>query len=270
VQSGFGSIVSSLAPLASNISYGVGDYKDEGSTNPYLLRQDLTSNLSDVQSALDDLSASEGGDYPEANLYALNQAATTSSWRAGSQRFLVWVGDAPGHDPLLGISEAHATAALLAANIMVFGIDVGGLDDTGQATRITNATGGQLLAGGYSEAATIIQNALTTTILNYANVELGVNAPAGVGVSFSPSGGFSGVYDRSISRTFSFDVTFTGLAPGTYTFDVNALVDGVVAATERDTVTVTRGTAIVPEPSTWAMMASAIGALAFVRRRRSF
>lgn len=266
VRTGFSGIVTSLSGVAPNIAFGVGEYKDVVDSFAYRLDQDLTTNTADVQTALNGLSAGGGGDLPEANLFGLDQAATTSSWRAGSQRFLVWTGDAPGHDPSNGITEADATSALTAASIRTFAVDVGALDSSGQATRITAATGGQVASGGYSAAAALIQSLLTTSITNYSLVSLGVTPPAGVGVSITPSAGISGTFDRTTDRTFEFDVTFTGLAPGTYSFGLNALVDSGIIATEADTITVA-GSA-VPEPSTWAMIVLGLGSVAAMRRRR--
>jgi len=64
-------------------------------------------------------------------------------------RIVAWFGDAPGHDPSVGHTEADATASLLGDEVRVLAVSVGAnqLDATGQATRITQATGGALLTG---------------------------------------------------------------------------------------------------------------------------
>ena len=153
IKTGFNSIVTDLSGVASNIAFGAGQYKDFFDAFMYSETQDLTTNTATVQSAINTWSASGGGDLPEANLFALNGVATGTSWRAGSDRFVVWAGDAPGHDPspLGGVTEASATAALVAVGAKVFaasapsgpGLDAaggasaeGGAATAGQATRI--------------------------------------------------------------------------------------------------------------------------------------
>src|SRR5262249_51902795 len=139
-----------------------------------------------------------GCDAPESQLYALHQAATSSlglSWRATAEKFIIWFGDNPGHDPICNllpgysdpaaaVTEAGATAELmtLGAHVLAVSIVGGasqpGLDAdpkltstsypppcaaseqglAGQATRIANATGGVVFVNpvGSSLAAAII------------------------------------------------------------------------------------------------------------------
>jgi hypothetical protein len=268
VKTNFANIVTNISALASNVAYGVGEYKDTTDAFAYRLNTDITTNTATVQAGLNQYSASGGGDFPEANIYGLRQAATTTSFRAGSRRFLFWVGDAPGHDPSLGATEANAIAALQAADLTVYAINVGNLNATGQATRITAATGGSVLSGGYSEAADIIEDALTAGLLNYSLVELVVSGLGpGVDVTFTPASR-TGAFDRSVARDFGFDVGFKGVTPGTYNFQIQALVDGGVVATETDSMTVSDvGGPVVPEPSTYLLFSSGFAALYALRRR---
>ena len=70
----------------SDVVIGIGSYRDEGEIPPYLykLNQGLTSSYGSVQTSLNNLSAAGGGDAPEAQLYALQQIASTTTWREGS------------------------------------------------------------------------------------------------------------------------------------------------------------------------------------------
>jgi hypothetical protein len=250
IRTGFSSIVTSVAGVASNAAFGAGEYKDHTDSFAYRENQDITTNVSAVQTAISAWSAAGGGDAPEANLFALEQVANGAAWRPGSQRIVVWVGDAPGHDPSRGVTEASATAALKAAGVTVLAASttggVGGLNvacggagcAAGQATRITAATGGQYLGiFNSSTITTAITNALTGSLSNYSRVELvAVGAPAGVRVTVPPA--TVGTFDRTTDRNFDFEVTFTGVAPGTYNFTIEARVDGRVVATENDTIVV--------------------------------
>jgi len=283
LTSGFSSIVTTISGLAADVHFGVGNYNDcadgpgKCSYGPlslaYTRNQDLTADTTAVQTALSGLTSSGGGDYPESNLYGLNAVATTTSWRPGSLRFLFWGGDAPGWDPREDATEAVATANLVANNVEVFALTVGfgSLNDDpdgfgpipgNQANRITAATGGSVLAGGMDEVDDLIIAAIEGALATYSNVNLGVvGLPAGVGVSWTPGLGHSGAFDRSIERSFDFDVTFTGLAPGIYDFTIDALVDGRAVATEVDHIVVG-----IPEPSTYLLFGAGLVALAAVRR----
>lgn len=273
VKSSIGTIATTVDPLG-DVQWGVAEYKDTTDSEPvrpYELRQDITNNNAAVTAAVNALNATGGGDTPEGQLPSLKEAAETTSWRAGSTRILVWFGDAPGHDPRAGVTEAQAIAALQTENIEVQAISVtsgaGGL--TNQATRIADATGGEHRIGIDSSAiATEISNAIISAIDTYSTVSLDLSeAPAGVGVSSIP-GSYIGAFDRSIERMFDFELTFTGLVPGDYSFDIHGLVDGGRVATEADRIRVTGSSIPVSEPGTLAIFGMSIVLLGLVRRRR--
>lgn len=269
VRTGVSGIVSATSGLSPNTQYAVSAYRDAGDAYVYQLNQNLTGNTTLVQNAVNSWSASGGGDYPEADLYALDQAATTTSWRPLSNRMLFWIGDAPGHDPSVGgVTEAMATTALTDNYIRTFPISVGsgGLNDYGQATRIAAATGGQLISGGYTQAATLIENTINTALTTYHSVGLAViGLPAGLDVTLS--GGYTGNWTRDADRPFDFTVGFEGVNPGTYDFQIAALLDGSPVAFENDSITV----GAVPEPAAILLFGTALVFVAGVasRRRRS-
>ena len=95
-----------------------------------------------------------GGDTPEAQLNALWQIGSGGdqiAFRSGSTRAVAWFGDSNGHDPSEGHTLADAIASLqgVSAKVIAINVDSGsgnGLDNGGQATAITGATGGQFFA----------------------------------------------------------------------------------------------------------------------------
>jgi hypothetical protein len=266
--------------FGGNVAFGVGEYKDRttaGDAFDYRLNQTITTNTALVQAGINAWSAGGGGDTPEQNLYALSQVATsaTTGWRAGSAKLVVWFGDAPSHDPSGSSPEptprpvtlAGTITNLTGANVKVAAVNLSGLDSTGQATAIKNATGGALYSGVPTPAdiVAIINGLIGDIFATYHTVSIDTSGvPLGVGVSVTP-GSYVGTYDRSIDRTFAFSVTFTDLELGTHTFDIYATVDGARVATERDSITST--SAGVPEPTIILLLGSGFIALAGLRRK---
>ncbi len=174
-----------------------------------------------MQTAVGTWSASGGCDAPESQLYALHQLATSGSvgWRSDSTRIIAWFGDAPGHDPALGITEAQATAALQAANIQVIAVDVASLDSTGQATRITAATGGSLLPASGDVSAAILsglQN-LPVTVTPVPTCDAGLTA------TYSPA---SQTVTSGAAASFDETLTVAPSAVGVLNCTVDFLLNG--------------------------------------------
>ncbi len=256
VAASAGSILTSASSLG-DVAFGVGEYKDSYDAYAYRLNQDITKDLGLVQDGIDLWTAGGGDDWPEAQLFALKEVAEGTSWRTDSARVVVWFGDAPGHDPdaVAGVTEAAAIAALQAEGISVEAIATdtyysateGGLDSTGQATRIAAATGGHVYPGiDDTSVVAAINDAITAAFSTYTTVGLDVLAPVGVTVGYVPAG-HVGAFDRSVVRTFDFDVTFTGDLIGDYSFPIYATVDGGRVALEKDRIKV------VPVPAAFLL-----------------
>jgi hypothetical protein len=104
------------------------------------------------------------------------------------------------------------------------------------------------VGGSVTIVKTVTLDKGTTPWATYSFLALEAVGPDLVLVSCAPSY-YAGYWDRSVTRTFVFDVTFEGVGPGVDTLMILALVDGGIVATETDTITVKQGVA-VPEPST--------------------
>ena len=101
IQMRFGNLVAARRNASSDVSFGVGFYRDEQDSVSFMNIQPITNNIDAVTTAINSLVAEGDTDDAEANLYALSQVATLDSigWRDGSRKILVYMGDAPGHEP---------------------------------------------------------------------------------------------------------------------------------------------------------------------------
>jgi len=133
VQADIGLIVGGVLGSAPTAKFGLGEYKDFQSptqSDPFAFRHrvaigpdDGPGGVYDVSDDVQLLFAGGGGDGPEGQFYAMDQlaeAANPAGFTAGGSNIIVWIGDAPAHDPVcaaispLGydITEASVTAKL--------------------------------------------------------------------------------------------------------------------------------------------------------------
>jgi len=273
------SILSGLSGFGS-LRSGTGWYSDPQADGVHV---DLNSGNTAASSGINDMWDAGGctvagvyrgcgGDFPEKGYAAISEAADNASWAPGSNRFIIAFGDATFKTPP---TEAATIASLTAANADLIGISY----NSGFSTDITDLGGTAYNGAGLDTAAlvSLILSSVGTTFDTYSTVtvdDLGGGLP-GVGVSTTCVSADSGAcvgadavgaYDRSIDRTFEYDVTFTGLTEGTHHFDTFALADGGIVATEEDWITVST----VPEPGILALLSMGlIGVGGVTRRRRS-
>jgi len=266
-------VLNDLAGTYGSLQSGVGQYDDPGRT----ILNNLTGTVATTQGSINALFAcygSCGGDYAEVGYAGIKLAADTAAWRPGSNRFILDFGDAPFKTgPGASDTQAATLASLTTNNVKLFGLNFGNATDfPGSITGL----GGTSMPGGTSPTAVAaaIKAAVAAGFATYKTVtvddlngglpEIGVStvctsADTGACVGADAIGS----YDRSVDRTFEFDVTFTRLAAGDKAFDTFALVDGGIVASERDSFG-------VPEPGTLALLgASFLGLVAFARRRLS-
>ncbi|OLT23790.1 hypothetical protein BJF81_09350 [Ornithinimicrobium sp. CNJ-824] len=252
VKANMNAIVAAVEAQAPEAQWAVASYCDVGEPNPFLLHTDLTDDPGSATSAVDGITLCNGGDGPEDQLNALHQIGAGGeavTFREDSSRIVVWFGDAPGHDPSLGVTETAATTSLTDVGAKVLAVSVGAnqLDASGQATRITTATGGALYSGvGAGDLSATILAGLTNL-----PVEVGASATCdpGLEVTLDPAtrtvtSGEDAVFTETIrvatdaeeGATLSCEVRFTldGQPAGegwtqTVTIDVNDVTAPVVA-----------------------------------------
>ncbi|MHB9111758.1 MAG: hypothetical protein ACYC4D_03905 [Thermoleophilia bacterium] len=266
-----------------DLAFGVGDYKDfPYDSYAFNHATDVTTDTTAVKNAINNWYADGGYDGPEGQLFALDQLAGDTDplggnigWRPDAKKIIVWFGDAPAHDSVCAaisglpyeITEASVTTKLTDASITVIAIStltgyVSGLDDdpglwggdydyscgastgtSGQASRITTATGGMHASGiDASSIVTAITDMVTTAVSTINNVSLvptGDTAP--FVASISPSS--YGPLNSDISHELAFEVAFNGVNACTDTDQVlhgtiDVVADGSVLAQKTVTITV--------------------------------
>jgi hypothetical protein len=274
---------------AADARYAVANYRDTTAAFACNYLDELDTDFTNAAGAIAAIntwavgttSTTAGCDLPEAQLYALHQAATSElglSWRTGAEKFIIWFGDAPGHEPICNalpgysdahasITEASATADLVSRGAHVIAVSVVGgagqpgldadpkptsisypppcaADETGtagQATRIAAATGGVILVNppGSSVAVTIIA-ALNALPPVPVTVTPVATCDAGLTASFTPP---SQVVPSGSTATFQEMITVTAALPGvTLGCTVDFLINGMNAGPAfRETIRVTVG-----------------------------
>ncbi|MFF4776312.1 choice-of-anchor P family protein [Microtetraspora fusca] len=240
VQANANTILSNVASAQPDAQFAVAEYRDVSwDATSFRVAQNLTANQTDVTNGLNSLVATGGGDFPEDGINGLFQVASGAvHFRPNSSRIVLLIGDAPSHDPSNGHTLADAISALRAADITVLAFDLSdpyGLDSTGQATAITNATGGRLFSGiNSSEVSDTILAALHNLPVTVTHQLR--DCDPNLSVSLAPGG-------RTVTN--GDDATFTetvsvgaGAVPGsTLTCKVDFLLNGVLSPGFTETIT---------------------------------
>ena len=288
-----------------DIAASVGVYSEAARLDPAgsvpgrVINQDLTTDSTTAIAAINAVTLSNpdgGGDGPENGVNGIELAVENLSWRPGSNRFVFVFGDAgfktsacaeavsgsgltcDAADNVDGApisTAADAIAALGANDVNLFGLTFGS-----SFTSAIGTLGGTSFASSSTPESIIagITAGISAGFADYSSVtvdDLGGGDPA-IDVSAvctgadigTCSGAFAlGDYDRSIDRTFTFDVTFTRTGAGTKEFTTYAIVDKGIVARERDRFP---GDDMppVPLPAAGWMMIAGLGGLAAIRRRK--
>jgi hypothetical protein len=234
VQAEMSNIISTVKASQPDAQFAVAQYCDPDE-DPFGVLQDLTASDADALSAVTGITLCGGGDEPESQLTALwsiGDGGDAISFRPDSSRIVVWFGDAPGHDPSNGHTEADATASLLGveAQVLAFSVGFDRLDLTGQATRITAATGGTLVSGIPSGG---VGAAILAGLQNLpAEVTANTVCDTGLSVAFTPA--LPQVVPSGTDLVLDEAITVAGNAPqgSTLTCTVTFLVNGAEAGPE--------------------------------------
>jgi len=266
-----GGLLASLGSFGS-VASGVGFYNDP----TFGVLQTVTTTAATTVATIASLSVSGGGDYPELGYAGITAAADGGGWRAGSNRFIIALGDA-GFKPDSAIASTIAAMGAVGADLIgidfcssagtcalapTFASSIGGLGGTTYASSASPADiAAAITAGitaGFAKYTTVTVDDLGGGggIIDVAATCVSADSGACVGADAV------GTYDRSVERTFEFDVTFTRLAGGDLVFDTFAIVDRGIVAAERDTFT-------TPEPATLVLMGVSLLGIGAARRRRS-
>lgn len=285
-KAGAGTIMDALP---SGYRFAAGSYLGDPSEGvppgtAFTVNQALTTDRAAVQTGINAWIAGGGGDIPEANLFALQQVANTTSWAEAAQRLVVWFGDATGHVDTVTTQQAADALEAEGVKVVAFnstseGNGIDGRDtspaepaDTRQATDIIAQTGGSLTNNFSSLAGTdFVDTVLAEIEAATSFLDLAFDTSftgSGLDISFTCTDTL-GCDDVGAGESRTFRVDITGVAEGTYDFSVFARG---VDAVELDSITVGGGGGPVPipEPSTYALMLVGLGAVAWtVRRRRS-
>ncbi|MFC4016313.1 choice-of-anchor P family protein, partial [Nonomuraea purpurea] len=237
VRTNANTILSNVASAQPDAQFAVAEYRDvSADATPFRVAQNLTANQTDVTNGLNSLAASGGGDFPEDGINGLFQVASGAvNFRPNSSRVVLLIGDAPSHDPSGGHSLADAISALQAADITALAFDLSGLDSTGQATAITNATGGRLFSGiDPSEVSDTILAALRNLPVTVTHQQR--DCDPNLSASLTPG---SRTVTSGDDATFTETVSVGAEAvPGsTITCKVDFLINGVLSPGFTETIT---------------------------------
>lgn len=120
VKNNMGRLIEELEVRAADIGLRLSLvlYRDAGDEYLVQIPLNFTSNISDVDAAIQSVTVDGGGNIPEAVNDALLQALNSLTWRDGAKRNVVLIGDAPGHERAMsGESTEEVVAQYQAAGL---------------------------------------------------------------------------------------------------------------------------------------------------------
>ena len=241
-------IVADVRDLTSDAAFAVAtlaDYPGEsflslfgleyGSADdyPWRLEQDLTTDETLIQSALNNISLKNGGDANESYLRALYESQFIS-WRPGSRRLVILFGDDLPHDPDPGpdgtentsddLTQTSVTDQLASASITVLGIYTNS-DPSIFYETVAEATGGQAFEITQSEEVPgTVQSLVANTITEIDRLSVDLESPGSQWVETTPAN-YTKVGPLE-TKSFNFRFCANEGPAGDYAFDAVAMGDG--------------------------------------------
>lgn len=164
VRAELSALVNKLASSTNSYRVAVVSYRDfperTGNPSDYPARVDqtFTNELSDIQAAIDSLTAEGGEDDPE-SVFSGMQAAIELPWRPGVTKTMLVIGDAPAlsPEPISGLTASQIITNSIAVDpVQVIALDIASLDSGGTLTDIANGTGGAVLVSTTQLTDTIL------------------------------------------------------------------------------------------------------------------
>jgi len=234
---------------------------DLGAENAYQLQTPVEGGTTDdAIAAINQWSASSGGDWAEGNFFALHQAATSgadingyatgdvTNWRDDAKKIVVWFGDAQSHTNTVNMQEA--IAALQDQDITVVAIHTHstpksyeeGLNYDNQASTIADSNNGAFASVFSSDLAdtmvSMIGDSAVETITISPKIDLifsSVGDTEGLEIFYtcSDSLGCDNVGD---GETRSFTMEVTSSIPKEYNF--KTIVNNVIGAEANNIINV--------------------------------
>ena len=267
-------LVTAVQASVPDSQFAIVQFKDDGDIPEYEVVQAMTANATDVQTAVNGLFASGGGDAPEAYNLVFRNSYTPDTggdigWRAGSRKFVVVMGDAQPHgagsagltgctdasiDPH-GLNTATELAGMASARRTLFMIRQASTASATlqcyQSIAAAAFAGGQGEDAGGSLATEVVNliNAATSTVSDvHLEVVSASPAPAAASwISFTPA--TAGPVTPPATLTFTLTASVpSGTPSGSYAFDVEAVADG--ADIGHQALTIVVGTTPAGDPRT--------------------
>ena len=174
-----------------------------------VVRSKFTSDVSSIQSALDEIIPTPGGDNEEGVYSAMMEAFTRLDWRPGAQKKTMLIADAPPVDPeqRTGYTKADVEKKAYELDpVEVYVFDTNGWLETPELADLTTRTGGQIVKVNNPQTA---PDAITTAVEKASN---------------KPFAWLDGPYNRAIGESLTLDARGSYSKNGTitsYEWDLN-------------------------------------------------